>query len=164
MIYALPLVCDGNKVKSWVVFECEILQMSDHYTEQGGADYHAVHWLSWVSELATYSVTIEMKAFELVIAFGAVLFVILYTALSTAFHRIVYTLSHILSSLEVWPNSFLTVVFPSLKRFYVAFLSIYMQGWTNFNVDPLIFWQYMCGAKPGKVEIIGLLRRMYLCV
>lgn len=75
--------------------------MSDHYTEQGGADYHAVHWLSWVSELATYSVTIEMKAFELVIAFGAVLFVILYTALSTAFHRIVYILSHILSSLEV---------------------------------------------------------------
>lgn len=138
--------------------------MSDHYTEQRGADYHAVYWLSQVSGLATYSVTIKMTAFELVIAFGAVSFVILYTACSKTFHRIVYTLFHILSSLEIWPNSFLTVVFPSLKRFYVAFLSIYMQGWSNFDVDPHIFWQYMCGARPGKVEIIGLLRRMYLCV
>ena len=74
MIYAPLHVCDGNKVKSLVVFGCEILQMSDHYTEQRGADYHAVHWLSWVSGLATYSVTIKMKAFELVIAFGAVSF------------------------------------------------------------------------------------------
>lgn len=74
MIYAPPLVCDGNKVKSLVVFECEILQMNDHYTEKRSADYHAVHRLCWVSGLATYSVTIKMKAFELVIAFGAVSF------------------------------------------------------------------------------------------
>ena len=116
---------------SWVILECEIFEMSDHYTEQRGADYHAVHCRSWVSGLATYSVIIKMKAIELVIAFGAVSFVILYTACSTAFPRIAYTLSHILLSLEIWPNSFMTVVFPSFYKTFLCSLSVYQYAGEN---------------------------------